>query len=211
MRAEHGRIGSGFLAMALLAAGCASRQTYELPPRVDLREYPVVGLVEFASEGNPDVGRRTSAQLLHALQHWQPGVRVLELGSEAELSDALGRDGLGFEAIRAIGERYGVAAVITGHVEIGEVTPQVHVARFLKSASVGTEIEASLVARLFETGSGATAWTGSASASAELAHASLGRGHASFDPGNRDAATSALVRDLVDHVTQDFRPRYERR
>jgi hypothetical protein len=215
MRTRRDWIGSNLLAIALVAGGCgASRpplQTYELPPLVDLREYPVVGLVEFGSEGAPGIGAQTSAQFLAALQSWQPGVRVLELGSEEALCAALGRDSLSFEAIRAIGDRYGVAAVFTGRVEVGAVTPQVHVARFLQSASVGTEVQAALVARLLETGSGATAWTGSSNAGAQLTRASLGRGHAVFDPGNRDAATAALVRTLVDEVSYDFRPRYERR
>lgn len=211
MRALPGRIGRGMLAATLLAAGCAHHETIQLPPLVELREYPVIGLVEFECDASASVGRMTSAQFVEALQYWQPGVRVLELGPEAALLDAVGRDALGFEAVRAIGERYGVAAVFVGAVELGAVTPQLSVARFLQSASVGTEIQASLVARLLETGTGATAWTGSSSAGAQLAHASLGPSHASFDPGNRDAATASLVRDLIDRVTYDFRPRYERR
>ncbi len=217
MRKWRAGIGTRVLATALFAAGCASHhqatptRVVELPPLVDLREYPVVGLVEFASVGQPALGRETSARFLSVLQSWQPGVRVLELGSEAEVCAALGRDALGFEAIREIGARYGVAAVLSGRVDVGAVTPQIQVARFLRSASVATGVEASLVARLQETATGATSWTGSSRAGVELSRASLGRAHAEFDPGNPDAAASTLVRDLVDGASPDFRPRYERR
>jgi hypothetical protein len=199
--------------LALLLAACASRSTVTVwvPPRIDLTLYRAIGLVDFASNQRGSLSREASQEFLAALQSSQPGVRVIELGSEARLLASIGRDTLDFLAVREIGAKFGVDAVVTGRLDLSEVRPKLNLSNPLASMSVRADVEASLVARVLETDSGATAWTGSASGKAPVARArinELGRGVLSA--GDPEAVYAELLDGLVHEITGDFRGYYTR-
>jgi hypothetical protein len=206
------RLVAGVAAVVLTA--CVTKTTVEeaavwVPPRVDLALYRTIGLVEFASNQQGDLPRYTSEQFLAAIQSSQPGVRVVELGPEAQVLGEIGHRALDFRAIREIGAKYGVDAVVTGRLDLSQMRPKVNLSNPLASLRVRAEVEASLVARVLETESGATAWTGSASGTAPVASAGINeRGRAVLQAGDPGEAYGALVNGLVDDVTGDFRGYY---
>jgi hypothetical protein len=202
--------------LAVLLTACASKTTVEpvsvwVPPRVDLAAYRAIGMVEFASNQPGGLPRLTSEKFLATLQSSQPGVRVIELGPEAQVLGAIGRGALDFQAIKEIGAKYGVDAVVTGRLDLSQMKPKLNLANPLASMNLRADVEAALVARVLETDSGATLWTGSSNGSAPVASASLNQlGRGALSAGNPDDAYGALVQDLVYEITGDFRGYYER-
>ena len=147
----------------IFSVSCSKRVIIEVPPRVDLQAFPVIGMIEFTTNTEGTLSSFASQRFLQAMQQAQPGIRVLELGSQAEVMDTIGKDKLDHSAIQAIGEQYGVEAVMIGEVSVSDVRPNVDVYNLLTQMSVTAEVDASLTARLFETERGATIWTNSTS------------------------------------------------
>ncbi len=205
------RLVAGVLTVLLAACASKSTSTVWVPPRVDLTLYRTIGLVDFSSNQRGNLSRLASEQFLAALQSSQPGVRVIELGPERQVLQSIRRDALDFMAIRELGAKYGVDAVITGRLDLGEVQPKLKLSNPLASMNLRADVEAALVARVQETDTGATAWTGSASGTAPVAQArinELGRGVLSA--GDPEAAHGELVGGLVQTITGDFRGYYAR-
>lgn len=178
-----------------------------MPPRIDLGAFQRIGLVEFTSNAEGDLQTLASQEFIQSMQSSQPGVPVLELGDEELVLTAIGRDKLDPDAVRALGKLYDVDAVIVGNLEVIDVKPKVNLTQVLTSVDVQADVEAALTTRLFLAGSGATMWTRSARMKQTVAHAGLdAEGGVHFGAEDPEAAYGSLVHDLVDHVTQDFRP-----
>ena len=203
------------LAVAVLAlAGCARTVTVTLPPRVDLANYPAIGLVEFTSRP-PRLGADATRKFIDNLHGAQPGIRILELGSQAAvLKEAGCGEELDFKAIKAIGDQFGVAAVITGTVELSEPQSDVKFATDLKalSANVKAKVDGRMSAKLWETASGATTWSNSSWGNWTVGGLSLGSngsvsGGYNYPREKQDQILAALVRAL----NGEFWPSYEKR
>lgn len=200
----------GLLAGALVVSACATKVL--VPPAIDLRQQGVIGLIQFSSNAQGNLDEYTAQKFLHVIQAAQPGVRVLELGSEQRVLDGLGLKELDFEAIQAIGAKHGVDSVFTGDLEITEVRPKVQLSSLLTSMSVEADVGATLSLRLQETQSGATIWTRSVRGKKSVAQVKLLQGKpASFGASDPESAYGRLVGDLVYSATHDMRSRYERR
>jgi hypothetical protein len=198
-------------AALLTAVGCAKRPVMEVPPRMDLHAYDVVGVVQFDSEAEGNLAAFATQRFIQTLQESQPGVRVLELGNATELKRTIGSDALDIAAIRKIGEQYGVDAVIIGTLAVTNVRPQVNLSTMLSSVSASAKVDAALTTRLYETGRGATLWTKSTQGTKTVAHAGLGSGGSfRFDAQDPEKAYGALVDALIVDVTRDFRVTYVR-
>lgn len=194
-----------------LALGCAAKPPPVLvPPRIDLARFGRVGIVSF-SGAEPALGRLATQEFVAMLHSAQPGVPILELGEAHQVLAEVGHTELDFEAARAIGERYGVDAVFGGALEVGEPKPSVHVGRSLTSLSARADVSGELAARLLETGSGATVWSRSSSATAGVASLGVREGALpSFGAADPAQVHSGLVRRLVAEIGPDFHPRWER-
>ena len=193
------------LATAVLIFAACSKPRVLAPPRVDLDRYASIGLVVFSSNATGDLNDYATRKFLQSVQAGQPGVRVLELGDESRVLRAVEHESLDFEAMRAIGEKWGVQAVFAGHLDVTDVKPRINVARMIKSMSVSADVKAMLSARLVETETGATVWTRGASAQAPVMHVSVvKRGPVNFGASDPDQAYGKLVHTLVSRVTSDF-------
>src|SRR5215212_6746934 len=76
------------LTFSMLILGCSSTKTVRVAvaPRMDLRPYPVVGIVTFTSNRNDgELDRLATQKFLESVQAAQPGTRVVELGSQQEV------------------------------------------------------------------------------------------------------------------------------
>ena len=133
------RLYSLVMALAILS-GCTTKVL--VPPRMPLRDYGTVGIIIFSSNSTGNLAEHATRKFMEAVQAAQPGVRILELGGEQRVLRAVEYDGLDFEAMRAIGEKWNVDAVFAGHLEVTDVNPNLDFTRLAKSMSLQADVEA---------------------------------------------------------------------
>lgn len=203
------------LTVPLFATACSSTKTIcvAVPPRVDLKPYPTIGLVAFTTNnGDRDMERLATQKFLHAVQEAQPGTRVVELGNESDVLDSVHRRNWDPATLRAVKEAHGVDVVVLGRLEMEKSKPEVKLSTVWKSVSAKQDVNVTLSARLVETGSAATMWTNSAEAKTNVASANLsgGHGHAGGSFGARDpeAVYGQMIEGLAFQITDDFRVHY---
>jgi len=197
----------------LLASGCARTPrppAVRVPPVIDLSRLGALGLVQFESPGREDLGQLTTREFLAALQSAQPGTPVLELGGERRLLSQVGRDALDAEAVRAIGEKHHVDALIVGTLESQRVSPKFAFDPSAAFASARADLEGSLHVRILDTRSGATIWSAAPRAKAEIGGMDVSRhGVSNVGTSGPDEAQEHLVNSLVGMATNDFWAHWE--
>jgi hypothetical protein len=209
-------ISKRFIVCAILAvgciAGCSSTRTIQVPvdPRVDLSQYPSIGLVMFTSnEADQDTLRLCTQQFLEAVQFAQPGTRVIELGSEKQLLTSVDQKKFDVKTLRSIKETHGVDAVIMGRFDLQQTKPDISLSTMFKTMSISSDIDGMLSAKIVETESGATMWSDSSKMTANVGSASfnsLGKGH--FGVSDPETVYGEMITCLVDDITDDFRVHY---
>ena len=180
-----------------------------LPPRVDLRPYGTLGMIELSSNAQGNLAPYTSQKILHSIQDAQPGTLVMELGTLQNALGSVGRSELDYEAIKAHGSKYGVGGIIMGNLEIDKVKPSINIASTLATINVSAYVEAFLSAKLVETKSGATVWSNGAQGRENVASVSLMGGEPVFNATDPDKAYGQLVQHLVGYLCNDFRSYYK--
>jgi hypothetical protein len=199
---------------SLAILSCSHTVTVTIPPVVRLGNYQAVGLVEFVSQPPGQMGTEATRKFIDDLHAAQPGIRILEIGSEADVMKDLGYDKLDFQSIKAIGDRFGIAAVLTGTIELSEPQSNVMFGTDMKSLSAGinAKVDGRMSAKLWETGSGATLWSNSSWGSWTVGGVSLssnGSVSAGYNyPGGKQ---DEIITELVNALNGDFWPRYEKR
>jgi len=201
----------GFAAVLLsLTAlwGCSHTVTVQVPPRVDLQSYGTLGLLDFASNSNGSINAQTTREFESHVHAAQPGTRIVELGSRDALLAAVGSRQLDAQALRKIGEKYGVDAIFVGSVNYSEPRTEVKVTDIAKlEGGVRVELRGDINGKLIETRSGASVWSSSAWARRQLGSMSV-----SAEQGVNGTMRGAsnpreeMVPSLVYHLTEDFRP-----
>ena len=199
------RAARGIVALLCLQ-GCAHDQV-EVPARIQLARWPTLGIVEFHSPAEPELGSLATSQFVEMLHAAQPGTAILELGSERHVLDEVGRDALDFEAARAIGERFGVDAVFAGELVFDAPKPRVRLGDAFESIDASAEVNGRLATRLLDARSGASVWSDSSTASAPVARFGLAEGAGpTFGVSDPRDARLDLVRLLVSLQRYDFFP-----
>ncbi len=200
-----------FTVLLIYLSGCTKTITVELPPQVDLKSWPVIGIVDFAADTHKDLAPAATQKFMMRIQSAQPGVRLLELGSKEQVLQALHRRELDPETIKSIGDKYGVQAVLLGRLEISDVKPSVAFSPDLTAASANASVNGELSAKLLETATGATVWSNGAHGKWSVGGVTLTSGGLSnvgfIDPKEK---YEQMLRDLTWTATNDFRPRYEK-
>jgi hypothetical protein len=196
---------------AALAGGCAApRPQVRIPPRLDLARLGTLGLVDFASPGSEVTGALATREFLAALQSAQPGTPVLELGDQRHLLGEVGRAALDPDAVRAIGEKYRIDALIVGTLDSQRVSPKVALDPSAVLASASAQLEGSLDTRILDTRTGATVWSNASRARAEIAGVDLtNRGLSNVATNSPEDARETLVTRLVNRATADFWAHWE--
>ena len=189
-------------------AGCASKTVLvQVPPQVDMGVYPITGIVEFVANADDTIAQRATRQFQESVQHAQPGTRFVELGTRDQVLAAVGARELDVQAVKKIGQKYGVAALVLGEVTYSQ--PKIDVVGFDPArlqGAVKAELKGDMSSRLLETNSGASVWS-----SSSWAKRQLGSVRVSADVGVSGSMTQAspraeMVDDMVYHLTHDFRP-----
>ncbi|HEY3075049.1 MAG TPA: hypothetical protein VGJ74_07740 [Burkholderiales bacterium] len=187
--------------------GCSSTVLVPVPPRMDLRTYGTVGIVEFASNSERAINAHATRRFQEQVQAAQPGTRFIELGDRQTLLAAIGGRQLDVDALRKIGEKYGVAAVFLGDIAYSEPRTDVKIADLQKlEGGVRTEVRGDISGRLMETASGASVWSSSAWARRQLGSVSVSAEHGVSGSMSKSNPRDEMVPALVYQLTHDFRP-----
>jgi len=198
------------LATVLLAA-CSRTVVVPVPPKMDLKGYGPVGIVDFSSNSEQALSARATRQFQEQVQSAQPGTRFVELGERQQLLAAVGAKQLDAAALRRIGAKYGVTALFVGDLAYSEPRTDVKVSDITRlEGGVRTEIRGDISARLLETASGASVWSTSGWARRQMGavHLSAERGISGGMSGSNPR--EEMVPALVSEITHDFRPTYVR-
>ncbi|HET6372704.1 MAG TPA: hypothetical protein VFG76_05320 [Candidatus Polarisedimenticolia bacterium] len=202
----------GLLAIAIPA--CANRppvQTLMVPPRIDLKQHEVIGVVEFGSTSEGKLGQVATRRFTEWARHDQGLVRIVELGPKARALRTVGRDRLDPEALKAIGQQLGVQTILTGQLKVSNVRPNVQILASLGAGHVTAEVDATLEVQMFEASTGASLWNSSATGTRSVGHVSVfSGGKFAFDAADPDRAYGELLDVLVEQVTRDFRVTWQR-
>lgn len=196
------------LACAALLTACSSKVL--VPPRIPLSQWSQIGIVDFESASEPELAALATRQFVEMLQDAQPGSRIVELGGERRVLAQVGHGELDFEAVRAVGAHYGVDAVFAGDFQIGEPRPSLRVGRALTTMKAQADITGRLDARLLETRSGATVWSRSSRASADVARVGISKGLPTFGATDPARVHGTLTRQLVVNLGGDFYATWQR-
>lgn len=200
------------MAATLFFWGCSHREKVTIPPRMDLRSYGTVGVIDFSTGADQELRQYVTQEFIQTLYAAQPGVRVLELGQESQVLKKVGQPRLDPVSIRAIGEVYRVDVLIYGEMTVSEPKTNVRLSSTWQAMQVGADVEGSLMTKIWETDSGATLWTKSSRRRESVANLKADTG-GNIDFGANDPAEThgKLVPNLVYANTSDFRSRYEYR
>jgi hypothetical protein len=207
------RMYAGFtlLLSLVLQWGCSSTVLVPVPPRMDLRSYETLGIVEFASNSDRAIDARATRQFQEQIQAAQPGTPFLELGNREAVLAAVGGRKFDVDTLRKIGEKYGVAAIFLGDIAYSDPRTDVKFTDLTKlEGGVRTEIKGDISSRLVETRTGAGVWSSSAWARRQIGRLNVSEHGVSG--GMRDSdPREDMVPALVYQLTHDFRPSSVRR
>jgi hypothetical protein len=139
------------LVLMLLLGSCSSTRTVlvDVPPRVDLKQYGTLGLVEFGSNYDAATNARATREFLAQIHAAQPGTRIVDLGTrEALLGPAGGRQ-LDVEALRKIGAKFGVEAVFVGDIVYSDPKTDIRINDLARlDGGARTEVRGDMAVRL---------------------------------------------------------------
>jgi hypothetical protein len=194
------------LLQALLSA-CSSTVLVPVPPRMDLKSYGTLGIVEFTSNSDASINARATRQFQENIQSAQPGTRFLDLGSRESLLAAVGAKQFDVDTLKQIGQKYSVDAIFLGEIVYAEPKTDVNLADLSKlEGAVHTEIRGDISSRLMETRTGASVWSSSAWARRQLGNLNVSAQQGVSGSISKSNPRDEMVPSLVYHLTQDFRP-----
>jgi hypothetical protein len=201
-----------FIAAALMLVVMDCGRKVMVPPRIDLKSHEVVGIIHFECENKGELAPFTTRKFTEAIRRDQEMIRIVDLGTEAEVLKEIGHSKFSKAAFQAIGEEYEVATVFTGELLVSDVRPNLSVGLlFIAGMSVSADVDATLDAQMIETESGASLWSTSVSATREIGHVSIWEGGGfAFDAEDPERAYGKLVNALVEDASQDFRVTWRR-
>ena len=198
-----------FILLIFISCGTA----VQVPLEIDLIPYESIGLISFSiknAENNLD--EMATKCFLESISRFQKGVKLIELGTLDEVLGEINKTTLNQEAVKAIGEHFGVASFFHGEINVSDVKRSSReidfdIIRELGRISVRATFSISMTARLFSTETGKTLWTDSVSDKKTLAYMSVPEGDTSYlDIEKQDKAYKELTEYLAYELTRDFRP-----
>ena len=199
------------IAAVLVAAALGCGPRIMVPPKIDLTQHEVISIIELKSSNEGELGPLAIKKFMEAIRRDQEMVRIIELGTESEVLNAVNSDKLDQTTYMALGEKHKVITIFTGELIVSDVRPDITIAPLFGHMDFTAEVDAMLNAQMVETATGASIWSGSASATKKIGEVSIfGGKYFVFDAENPDRAYGKLVDELVEKVTKDFRVTWKR-
>ena len=195
--------------LTLAIQGCTTRVL--APPRINLKEHEVIGIIEFDCSGKGELGPYLTQRFINAVRRDQELVRIVSLGTKANVLADIGQSRLDQNAIKAIGQKHKIKTVFTGDVVISDVKPNVAIGQKLTYFGVSADVDATLNVQMFETDTGASIWSRTARDVQRIGGVEIfGDKSFTFDADEPDNAYGRLADSLVDAVTHDFQSHWIR-
>jgi len=205
------RLGT-IISLVLLSLGLACGSKVMVPPRIDLREHEVIGIINFTFSSRGNLGDFATRKFTEAARQDQGLVRIIPLGSESEILKTIGYEQLNQAAIKAIGEEQNLKTILTGELVVSDIRPNIQITPGLGFLSISAEVDATLSVQMFETSTGASLWSSSASDTRTVGNISIfGGKNFAFDAKDPEKAYGNLINSLVTQVTRDFRVSWRRK
>jgi hypothetical protein len=195
--------------LAAVLSGCSHTHTVvvQVPPRVDLKPYGTVGIIEFSSNGERLTGSQATRQFQEQVQEAQPGTRFLELGTRDAVLAGVGGREFDADTLRRIGAKYRVNAVVLGDIVYAEPRTDIKVADITRlEGGMRSELRADISGRLLETSTGASVWTRSAWTKRQIGALSVSAERGVSGSMSKSNPREEMVPSLVYQLTHDFRP-----
>jgi len=194
------------ISLVLLSLGLACGSKVMVPPRIDLREHEVIGIINFTFSSKGNLGDFATRKFTEAARQDQGLIRIIPLGSESEILKTIGYEQLNQAAIKAIGEDQNLKTILTGELVVSDIRPNIQITPGLGFLSISAEVDATLSVQMFETSTGASLWSSSASDTRTVGNISIfGGKNFAFDAKDPEKAYGNLINSLVTQVTRDFR------
>lgn len=192
----------------VVLSGCASHPPARrvwVGPRVDLKPYETIGMVQFTSTSKGELAAMATRRFVEAARRDQDMLRMVDIGTQQEALASAGRDLWSPESCRAIGRKHGVRTMFRGTLTLSSVRPNVQLSALLRSGQVSANVDATLEVEMIEVETGASIWSRSGRATRTLGQVSVfgGKDYV-FDAADPDAAYGDLVDDLVFQVARDL-------
>jgi hypothetical protein len=203
---------TAMLAAATACGGGHKAVVVTIPPALNLIEYGhVAGLVTFTAENAKGAlhelaTRRFSEKVLAASRR----VELLELGDADAVVQQSGERVFGPLSAKVLGGTRDVPVVFAGVLKVSNVKPSGGITGF-GIPHLEATVSVDLQVALYSTKSGGTLWRAGSTASEKVGQISMSGNVPSFSAKDPNAAYGRLVDRLVDVVTRDFYPTYERR
>ena len=200
------------VSVALIVSVVACGRKVMVPPRIDLTQHEIIGIIQFESDSKGELAPLTTRKFTEAIRRDQEMIRIIDLGTEAEVLKEIGHDRLNKAAFQEIGEKYEVATVFAGELLVSDVRPDISIALiFTAGMSVSAEVDATLDVQMVETETGASLWNTSVTKTEEIANVNVWEGGVFvFDAEDPEKAYGKLVHALVENASRDFRVTWRR-
>src|SRR6185503_9100102 len=202
------RASLGTMVLSLVVLwGCARTVLVTVPPRMDLKGYETLGIVEFASSSGDTINARATRQFQEHIQAAQPGTRFVELGSREAVLAAVGGKQLDTSTFRKVGEKYGVSAIFLGELAYSEPKTDIRLNDLAKlDGGVRAEIRGDVSSRLVEARTGASVWSSSGWVKRQLGRLNVSAEHGVSGAMSKADPREEMVPALIYQLTHDFRP-----
>jgi hypothetical protein len=193
---------------AVMLAACASKYA-QVPPRVDLRPYGRVALIAFSTtDENQAMSTLATQRFAEALLASQAGIEILELTASDSLLRAHPRGTDPVVLAQALGESRDIPVVFVGELVVSGVKPRARLE--VSEVSLRASVSAKLAVRLLSTRAGGTLWRSSSTATGNVGRVDLAGGLPSVAIRDTEEAYGELVGSLVEEVTADLRPTWQK-
>ena len=197
------------LAFPIAAAlGCGTKVM--VPPRIDLADHEIMGIIEFSSSKEGELGPLATNRFMEEVRVDQGIVRIVELGTEDEILAAIGRERLNQDAYKLIGQQRNVKTIFAGELVVSDIRPAISITTDLSNIGAAADVDATLTVQMVETATGASIWSRSASVTKRVGQVGLVGGDFTFDADDPERAYGELIDALVWLVTEDFKVTWER-
>ena len=201
---------AGFMLLLLSFAlmwGCSHTVLVPVPPRMDLRGYGTLGIIEFASNADPAINAHATRRFQEHIQAAQPGTRFIELGGRDAVLAGLGSRQFDVDTLKQVGAKYGVDAIFLGDLTYSEPRTDIDIRDLTKlDGKVRTEIRGDITSRLIETRTGASVWSDSAWATRQIGRLSVSAEQGVSGRMSQGNDREEMLPTLIHYLTGDFRP-----
>ena len=194
--------------MLLLLTACGPK--VQVPPVFDLTRFEGIGLVTFRSNVKGKLQDFITEEFLKVVTEYQKETRIIGIEQEKVLLESLNTDMMNPKAVKEIGKKYRVEALITGNIELFPVYKSHSLVRKVSAMGVKTYVIVRLTVKLFETKNGSIIWVSIEEVRQLMENVSFFDGKMYFYAANPKSAYGDIVDFLLDKVTRDFKATYRR-